>query len=81
MVFLKVIFTKGLQLYLKYFYFKGVQFLKVNLKVVSKILRESSVNQSFLEMFTIKILIIAIIVRNFCFTFGKSRFANKHYYL
>ena len=44
MAFLKVLFMKGLLLYLRYFCFKGANFSRVTLKVVSKLLRESSVS-------------------------------------
>ena len=81
MAFTKVQFMKGLVLYLRYFCFKGANFLRVKLKVVSKLLRETSVrqifNQSLLKKFTIKILITAIHFF-FTFTFGKSRSANRH---
>ena len=47
MAFLKVLFIKGLLLYLRHFYFKGTNFSRVKLKVVSKLLRESSVSEKF----------------------------------
>ena len=47
MAFLKVLFMKGLLLYQIYFWFKGAHFSRVKLKVVSKLLRESSVSDKF----------------------------------
>ena len=83
LVIMVFLLMKGLLLYLRYFYFKGANFPRVKLRVVSKLLRESSVSdkffyQSLLKKFTIKILITAI-TEFFTFTFGKSPSANRHY--
>ena len=62
MVFLKVIFIKGLLIYLRYYCFKGS---------ILKLLRESSISDNFfaspIKKFTIKILISMI---RECFTFN-----------
>ena len=83
MAFLKVLFMKGLLLYLRYFCFKGADFLRVKLKVVSRLSRESSVPdkffyQSLLKTFTIKIL-ITVIKEFVTFAFGKGHSANRHF--
>ena len=82
MAFVKVLFMKGLLSHLRYFCFEGANFSRVKLRVVLKLLRESSVSDQFfislLKKFTIKILITAI-KYFFTFTFGKGQSANRHY--
>ena len=84
MAFPKVSFMNGLLLYLRYICFKGANFSRVKLKVVSKLLRESSVSDNFFsespQKFTIKILVTAI-KESFTFTFGKGQSANRHQFI
>ena len=82
MAFLKIIFMKRLLLYLKYFCFKGANFSRVKLKVVSKLLRESSVSDKFLSESPQKVYCQSSYnsdKRIFTFTFGKGLSANRHY--
>ena len=83
LVIMAFLFMKGLLLYLRYFCFKGANFSRVKLKVVSKtftrkLLLRQVFYHSLLKTFTIKILITAI-TEFFTFTFGKSRSVNRHY--
>ena len=57
MAFLKILFMKGLLLYLRYFCFKGANFSRVKLKVVSKFSKESSVSDKFFIRVTSKSLL------------------------
>ena len=75
MAFLKVLLKKGLLLYLGYFCFKGANFSRVKLKVVSKLLRESSVSDKFFTRVSSK----SLISKCFTLTFGKGHPVNRHY--
>ena len=82
MAFLKVLLMKGLLLYLRYFCSKGSNFSRVKLKVVSQLLRESSVSNKFFISVPKKVYYQNSCnsdKRTFTFTFGKGHSANKNY--
>ena len=82
MAFLKVLFMKGLLLYLRYFCFKGANFSRVKLKAVSKLLTESSVSDKFFIRVSSKSVLLSLataIKEFFTFTFGKGHSTNRHY--
>ena len=55
--FFKILLIKRLLLYLRYFCFKGADFSRVKLKVVPKLLRESSVSDEFFVRVSLKSLL------------------------
>ena len=81
MALLKVLFMKGLLLYLTYFCFKGANFsrAKSGFETFKRKLRFRQIfYQSLLKKFTIKIHITAM-KEFFTFTFGKGQSANRYY--
>ena len=78
MVFLKVVFMKGLLLYLGYFYFKCANFSRVKLKVILKLSRESSVSEKFFIRAPPKSLLSNNDKEYFTFTSDKGHSGDRH---